>query len=80
MNYFHLQAFAAFDREGVGLITKEDLHQIINAFCFVMSEKQFKVEQLFFMYLCNITELWNPGSRITGLLVYFWNVQFGIYI
>ncbi|PFX18293.1 EF-hand calcium-binding domain-containing protein 6 [Stylophora pistillata] len=36
------RAFAAFDREGVGLVTKEDLHQIINAFCFVMSDKQFQ--------------------------------------
>ncbi|XP_020616607.1 EF-hand calcium-binding domain-containing protein 6-like [Orbicella faveolata] len=36
------RAFAAFDREGVGLISKDDLHQIINAFCFVMSEKQFQ--------------------------------------
>ena len=39
----HLQAFAAFDREGMGLVSKEDLHQIINAFCFVMSDKQFQV-------------------------------------
>lgn len=36
------KAFAAFDREGNGLISKEDLHQIINAFCFVMSDKQFQ--------------------------------------
>lgn len=36
------RAFAAFDREGMGLISKEDLHQIINAFCFVMSNKQFQ--------------------------------------
>ena len=27
----------------MGLISKEDLHQIINAFCFVMSDKQFQV-------------------------------------
>ena len=27
----------------MGLITKDDLHQIINAFCFVMSDKQFQV-------------------------------------
>ena len=50
---FDHQAFAAFDREGVGLITKEDLHQIINAFCFVMSEKQFQVDQLALVYSCN---------------------------
>lgn len=36
------RAFAAFDREGVGLVSKEDLHQIVNAFCFVMSDKQFQ--------------------------------------
>lgn len=36
------RAFAAFDRDGMGLISKEDLHQIINAFCFVMSDKQFQ--------------------------------------
>ena len=44
---FDLQAFAAFDREGMGLISKDDLHQIINAFCFVMSDKQFQVQKLF---------------------------------
>lgn len=36
------RAFAAFDRYGNGLISKEDLHQIINAFCFIMSDKQFQ--------------------------------------
>jgi len=36
------RAFAAFDREGMGLISKDDLHQIINAFCFVMPDKQFQ--------------------------------------
>lgn len=45
--WFDLQAFTAFDREGVGLISKDDLHQIINAFCFVMSNKQFQVKHCF---------------------------------
>ena len=30
----------------MGLISKEELHQIINAFCFVMSDKQFQVKYL----------------------------------
>ena len=30
----------------MGLISKEELHQIINAFCFVMSDKQFQVKHL----------------------------------
>ena len=35
----------------MGLISKEDLHQIINAFCFVMSDKQFQVKHLISLLL-----------------------------
>ena len=61
-NFLHLQAFASFDRDSLGFITKEDLHQIINAFCFVMSDRQFQVSAALLKWiyshaLCN-TQQW----------------------
>ncbi|KAK3701543.1 hypothetical protein QZH41_020531 [Actinostola sp. cb2023] len=37
-----VKAFHAFDDTGLGFISAKDLHQIINAFCFVMTDKQFR--------------------------------------